>query len=128
MGGGEGGRVGDGVGEAVVDRGDAGGGGVAQEADLERGEARGQEREAVERGVAGEVDEEVGGVVADQRGEAGIGGVSCRASGRRGAEVGGDRVGGGVAEAENFEGGAVVIFQERFDETGDSVVAEIGER
>ncbi len=59
-----------GVAEAVVDLGQAGGVGVAEVGDLDGGGFAGEEGQAIARGVAGEVDENVDGVGGD-----GVGGV-----------------------------------------------------
>src|SRR5437773_777453 len=58
-------RVGDGVDDAVVDGGQAGGVGVADVGDLDWGSAAGEDGEAVAGGVASELDEDVHAVGAD---------------------------------------------------------------
>ncbi len=61
-------RVEVGVGDAVVDGGDAGRGGVAEPGDLEGGGLSREDAEAVSGHVEGEVDEDVDGIGADQVG------------------------------------------------------------
>ena len=120
--------IGDGVGEAVVDGGEAGGAGVAEPGDLERGGFSGEEHEAAIGGVSGEVDEDVDFVLADL-----VEGVLVGEVGEGmplvggGAEAGGDFVGLEIVGiAGDMEVGMVVGFQQGEEEEGDGVEAEVG--
>jgi hypothetical protein len=62
-------RIGQGVGEAVIHRGEPGGVGIAEIGDLDRREPAGEERQAVEAGVAREFEQEVGRIGAQGLGE-----------------------------------------------------------
>jgi hypothetical protein len=131
FGGGEGGILGrfePGVGEAVVDGGDAGGVGVAGVADLDGGGLAGVDEEAVAAHVLVEVDEDVDFVGADGVGDGFIGAfvdvapdVGALAM-AEGVEVGlGD-----VGVAEDFEAGLVVVFEEGGEVEAEGVLAEFG--
>ena len=66
-------RISEGIGDAVVDRGKAGGCGVTEITDLQGSGFAGEKREAVAGGVAGEIDEDVDFLGADQLGDRRIG-------------------------------------------------------
>ena len=117
-----------GVGEAVVDLGEAGGAGVGEPGELEGGGFLGEGAEAVVGHVHGDVDEDVDAVGADFLRELGVGelGDVVEVVGVL-AELVGDGVGaGGVGIDRDFELGAVVVFQERESEEGLAVVVEVG--
>lgn len=117
-----------GVGEAVVDRGESGGIGITDPRGLHRRGAAREDEEAVVGGVAGEIDQDVERVAADE-----IGGSVVIEVGEVapvfgvGAETRGETVGrADVGVTENLEARAVVRGEDGFDEVGDGVVVEIG--
>ena len=90
------GRIEIGIGEAVVDGGQAGGAGIAEQGDLDGGGFAGEDEQAVVGGVQGEVDEDVDLVVADLVGGLFVGEADDVAPVVGvGSESGGDGVGAG---------------------------------
>ena len=83
-----------GIGEAIVDGVEAGGGGQAEHGHLDGGRLAGEDEHAVVGGVQGEVDEDIDAVGADRLGELGIGqagGVEPEVG--EGLELAGDLIG-----------------------------------
>jgi hypothetical protein len=85
-----------GVGEAIIDGGQAGGGAVGQPAELDGSGFAGEGEEGVTVHVHGEIDEDVDLVVADEIGELCVGETQHIAPGVNvGAEPLGDWIGSG---------------------------------
>ncbi len=124
------GGIDEGIGEAEVDGGKAGGAEVAEGGELERCGFPGEEGEAVVGGVTGEVDEDVDAVLADQVGSLRVserGDVAPVIGRDRGLQACGGRIGAmNVGIAEDLDAVGVVRGEQAFEKEGDGVVAEIG--
>ena len=111
-------RVDQGVGDAVIDGGQAGGAGVSEPGDLHGCGFDGEEGQAVMGHVHGEIDEDVDLIGADFVGKLRIGKRADIVPDVGGfAKAVGDRVRAGDAGvAVNLEAGVVVGFEKRDDE------------
>src|SRR5579859_3417879 len=116
-----------GIGEAVVDRREAGGAGVTGECHLYRGGLEREYAQSVARSVEGEVYENVYSIGCDQISGLLIGQRVDVAPRGEGTEASGEFIRArGVGVGEDLELGAVVILEEGKDVVGNDMVAEIG--